>query len=311
MQISATGAENLVSMGVKVSFDPELLEVVDAVKHDVAGDPENAWRMTFVKEDGTTFSYNTPEVEWDNTSGTVSMIGGHLYKNKQTGSSTEGLSGTVLLGWIDFRAKALGTSDLYVDLARYHPNHPSQTYDNFVKLNQTVDEPTNVQTNLGAISVSDTTCAEPQINDIAFDCCISEPYASAITVSTMDPCGGNLTYTWEALDGGTIDGSGHDVTFHPAGTGPCPHRVKVTVASDAGSLSTEETIGIYVKLTGDADGSGRVDIRDKRLIRDHFGETPNDPNWDPRADVDCSGRVDIRDKRTVRDQFGDIGCQCP
>ncbi len=83
------------------------------------------------------------------------------------------------------------------------------------------------------------------------------------------------------------------------------------MTSSVSGLSAEEIIGIYVKLAGDADGSGRVDIRDKRLIRDHFGETSNDPNWDPRADVDCSSRVDIRDKRIVRDQFGDIGCQCP
>ena len=56
---------------------------------------------------------------------------------------------------------------------------------------------------------------------------------------------------------------------------------------------------------------GRVDIRDKRLVRDAFGAIPGDLNWDPRADVDCSGRVDIPDKRIVRDQFGDTGCQCP
>ena len=82
VQIYATGAENLVSMGVKVSFDPEVLEVVGAAKHDTIGDPQNGWRMTVVKEDGTTLSYNTPPVERDNTSGAVKMIGGHIYENR-------------------------------------------------------------------------------------------------------------------------------------------------------------------------------------------------------------------------------------
>ena len=158
----------------------------------------------------------------------------------------------------------------------------------------------------------------PVIDSISFDDCISEcPTCpdSAISVTAHDPAGGDLSYTWETLDGGDIIGEGADVEFDPPGPSAYPdcdpYRVRVTVTSGVSGLSTEETIGIIAKLAGDADGSGRVDIRDKRLIRDHFGETPNDPNWDPRADVDCSGRVDIRDKRIVRDQFGDIGCQCP
>ena len=152
VNIFADGADSLISMGVKVSFDPAALEVVDAAKNDAVGDPENVWRMTIVKEDGAIFSYNTPAVEWDNTDGTVTMIGGHLYENMQTGVSTQGLSGKVLLGWIDFKAKALGSSDLYVGLARYHPQHPAKTFDNFVSLNTGVDEPTNLG-DLGVISV--------------------------------------------------------------------------------------------------------------------------------------------------------------
>jgi len=144
VNIFADGAEALISMGVKVSFEPGVLEVVDAAKNDTVEDPENVWRMTVVKEDGATFSYNTPAVEWDNTDGTVTMVGGHLYENMQTGVSTQGLSGKVLLGSIDFRAKAIGSSDLYVDLARYHPQHPAKTFDNFVNLNTGVDEPTNL-----------------------------------------------------------------------------------------------------------------------------------------------------------------------
>ena len=166
--------------------------------------------------------------------------------------------------------------------------------------------PTNADVNAVAVN-------PPVIDDISFDECISELCTSAISVTAHDPAGGVLAYTWEALDGGEIVGEGADVQFDPPDNGPhpCPYEVELTVTSDESGLSTSQTIDIYVKLAGDADGSGRVDIRDKRLVRDAFGSYPGHPNWDPRADVDCSGRVDIRDKRIVRNQFGDTGCQCP
>lgn len=156
---------------------------------------------------------------------------------------------------------------------------------------------------------------EPVINSITFKNCISSLCASVVTVDATDPCGGSLNYEWQALDGGGIAGEGAQVEFQPPG--PCllpdcdPYRVHVSVTSDASGLSAEDTIGITVKLAGDADGSGRVDILDKRLVRDAYGSSPVDPNWDPRADTDCSDRVDILDKRNVRDQYGDEGCACP
>jgi len=141
---------------VKVSFDSGLLEVVDAAKNDAEGDPANTWRMTVVEEDGASSSFNTPPVEWDNTEGTVTMVGGHVYQNRQTAHATQGLSGKVLLGWIDFRGKAVGISHLHVDLAKYHPRHPEERFDNFVDLSGNVDEPTTLG-DLGQISVvSDT-----------------------------------------------------------------------------------------------------------------------------------------------------------
>ena len=157
----------------------------------------------------------------------------------------------------------------------------------------------------------------PIIEDIYFDECISELCTSEISVSAYDPEGGNLIYTWEALDGGTITiiGPDSDVEFEPPSPSvppDCdPYRVKVTVTSDASGLSTEETIDIYVKLAGDANGDGVVSGRDKRLIRDHFGQDSSHPDWDPAADVNCDGVVSGRDKREVRNQFGQSGCACP
>lgn len=62
----------------------------------------------------------------------------------------------------------------------------------------------------------------------------------------------------------------------------------------------------------DLNEDGRIDIRDKRLVRDaqhdyktlvraNYGKTTSDMDWDPDADLNGDGRVDIRDKRLVRD----------
>jgi hypothetical protein len=153
VQIYADPAVDLISMGVKVSFDPTILQVASASKYeDIINN--NGWIMDADGDPLTTVDqYTDPAVEIDNTAGSVMMIGGRL-----TGNTTTGLSGKVLLGWIVFDAVANGTSNLNVDRAKYHPNHDTQTYDNFVQLGGTVDEPTNVPGDLGTICVVDDAC---------------------------------------------------------------------------------------------------------------------------------------------------------
>ena len=141
--IWADDAVNLISMGVKVAFDPALLQVVGASKY------EEVWVLT----DGTN-SYTNPAVEINNSEGFVSMIGGHF-----TGVGTVGLSGSVLLGWIDFQANtgASGSSDLTVTLA--HDTSPN--FIHFVNLDGTPEEPGNIPLGgavLGSIYVGADAC---------------------------------------------------------------------------------------------------------------------------------------------------------
>ncbi len=143
VHIYANNADQLISMGVKVTFDPAVLEVVSAEKYTAFAD---GWMMD---GDGVDTQpppdpnrYITPLVEIDNDGGSVTMIGGRFIG--PTGASTTGLSGKVLLGWIVFKAKTNGTSNLNVDLAKYNRIRLSKTFNNFVKLDGTPDEPTNV-----------------------------------------------------------------------------------------------------------------------------------------------------------------------
>ena len=149
VNVNVTGAVSLVSMGVLVSFDPAVLQVVSASKYE---DFSDGWIMD---ADGSSDTdddqYTTPVVEIDNDNGTVLMIGGRIM-----GEATLGLSGTVPLGEIEFEAIADGDSSVHVDLGKYHPNDPDDTFDNFVNIDKSVDEPTNADSDLGAICVKIT-----------------------------------------------------------------------------------------------------------------------------------------------------------
>ncbi|UCF90176.1 MAG: hypothetical protein JSW39_17990 [Desulfobacterales bacterium] len=154
VHIYANAATDLISMGVKVSFDPTVLQVESASKYE---DFDEGWTMDADGDPSTTGDrYYLPAVEIDNTAGTVMMIGGRLI-----GETTTGLTGKVLLGWIVFEAISNGDCNLQVDLAKYHTNHPTQTFDNFVSLvnlQGQKDEPTNVPGDLGLICVTAGAC---------------------------------------------------------------------------------------------------------------------------------------------------------
>jgi len=112
-------------------------------------------------------------------------------------------------------------------------------------------------------------------SNLTFKPCISELAATNIDVSATDPYADALSYFWEALDGGQISGTGESVTFTPpeSDAHACPYRVRLTVSSDVSSLSAEETIEIYVHLAGDANGEGVVNILDKVIVRNQFGQS--------------------------------------
>jgi hypothetical protein len=150
VHVYATGVSELISMGVKVSFNPSVLQVTSAKKNE---DFSTGFVMDADGNPATTNDqYVTPPVEIDNTNGSVTMIGGRLI-----GNSTTGLTGQkVLLGWIVFKGVAAGNSNLSVDLGRY--NTSGGTFVNFAKLSGVADEPTNVPASLGVVCVVANAC---------------------------------------------------------------------------------------------------------------------------------------------------------
>jgi thermitase len=61
---------------------------------------------------------------------------------------------------------------------------------------------------------------------------------------------------------------------------------------------------IKVRILGDANGDGKVDIMDIFLVAKAFGETPDRPRWDPDIDLNEDGKVDIIDIFIVAKNYG-------
>ena len=155
VHIYATDAVALISMGIKVTFDPSVLQVDDTLTAKSDG-----WVMDGDGDLGTTGDqHRTPNIEIDNTAGTVTMIGGRIM-----GSSTVGFTGKVLLGYITFDAVANGTSNLNVSLAQ-----ASSSFDHFVQLDGTVRDSELTLGNLGVICVVNNACTADINNNSLVD----------------------------------------------------------------------------------------------------------------------------------------------
>ncbi len=62
-------------------------------------------------------------------------------------------------------------------------------------------------------------------------------------------------------------------------------------------------------LNGDCDGDNEVTLFDLGIVVNAFGSTPNDPNWDPRADLDGDLEVTLLDYGIVVRNFGAVGAE--
>jgi hypothetical protein len=123
VNIYATSAANLISYGINLTFNPLVLQAASAQKY-FNSSTLGGWLMDADGSAATTNDqYTTPNVEINNTTGSVTMIGGRLI-----GNATTGLSGKVLLGHVIFNAIGNGNTNLALSVAKPPP------FDNFVGL---------------------------------------------------------------------------------------------------------------------------------------------------------------------------------
>ncbi|MCK4482844.1 hypothetical protein KAU55_06420, partial [Candidatus Bathyarchaeota archaeon] len=98
---------------------------------------------------------------------------------------------------------------------------------------------------------------------------------------------------------------------------PCCNYTITAVAStvlhetDVADNTMSGTITVKVRLVGDVDGDGKIDIKDIAMAAICFGEFPGRPRWlpyGPYADINNDGCVDMRDLVIVAYNFGNT-CQ--
>jgi parallel beta-helix repeat protein len=86
---------------------------------------------------------------------------------------------------------------------------------------------------------------------------------------------------------------------------PCYINYTLTaVATIATGTNTLSDGNITVRIMGDINGTGTVDISDVSIAAQAFGSHPDMPNWNPAADINGDGVVDIMDIALIASNFG-------
>lgn len=116
-----------------------------------------------------------------------------------------------------------------------------------------------------------------------------------------------INYVWNFSDGTEIANVTEPVVEHIF-TQPGNYSVQLTVV-DADARSDTITYILQVlnvtEKPWDVDGNGLVNMIDLYIVAIHYGETPESPNWDPRADVDRNGIITMLDLYMVAIHFGE------
>jgi hypothetical protein len=120
---------------------------------------------------------------------------------------------------------------------------------------------------------------------------------------------GNLIGTLTAID--LLPGNQTTLTFDfpTAGLDACHYynisATAVPVPFEIDLSDNSLTDGsVKVKLMGDIDGDGKVDMKDVGWVVDAFGSYPGHPRWNPDADLNQGGFVDMKDIGLTVINFG-------
>jgi len=67
----------------------------------------------------------------------------------------------------------------------------------------------------------------------------------------------------------------------------------------------EGTIGVKVRMLGDINSDGKVDIKGIAIVAAAFGSYPRHSRWNPDADIYEDSKINIQDAALVARHFGE------
>jgi len=68
----------------------------------------------------------------------------------------------------------------------------------------------------------------------------------------------------------------------------------------------EASAVIAVRMPGDVNCDGKVNVKDAYIVAYAFGECPGRPRWNPLADENEDGKVDVKDYYIVCKHYGEF-----
>jgi hypothetical protein len=130
------------------------------------------------------------------------------------------------------------------------------------------------------------------------------------SATVTDPGADTFIYAWELLRNGNVVAISEEAELHFTPQQMGDYQVVLHVTDDDGGTTTvERTISIRFR-PGDTNGDDRVDIEDLNNVRNYFGVSRGDEEWQSYVgplpgDANGDDVVNIEDLNLVRNHFGE------
>jgi hypothetical protein len=116
---------------------------------------------------------------------------------------------------------------------------------------------------------------------------------ATVNISSLAPDTAiNLTFTWNT----TAAMPCHNYTIS-AEASPVPYEYNAT-----NNIFTDGSVKI--RIVGDLDGNGKVDVKDVAAAALAYGSYPGHPRWNPAADINRDNKIDVKDIAAISRNFG-------
>jgi len=270
LDLVATGVVDLRSTEMLITFNPLLMQVVDA---DPALEGVQIHKGTALESVGSV-DYAVNIV--DNTAGTIRL-------KSVLADGPVGFHGDGVIGTIEIRA--IGTGNIA----------------------PTITEATLTGGDAWSITFSIGVTTQVAVGTGTVSGVVELPGRQVLVGNTLVPRFGGVKVVVSGIEATTNDAGQFTVAGVPAGTwavtvsvpGYLSHTGQVAISS----TTPHATINV-VLVSGDLNGDGRINILDVVIVSEAFGSASGGANWDARADINLDGKVDILDLVAVTRNFG-------